>query len=144
MSPAAESTADSASRVTTPFGWLTAWEGLWIALMSQERARLMFYGVALLAGLVGGVGDVFINRWAKSTAGAGSLALGFALCNVALGLFTWLLQRGSLATSVIVYLVSGSLLTFAVSHFLLHEPVSRLRAAGIAVALVGVVMVEAG
>ncbi len=63
---------------------------------------------------------------------------------MALALFTWLLLRASLATSVIVYLVSGSLLTFAVSHFLIHEPVSRLRVAGITVALVGVVMVELG
>ncbi|MFO0607908.1 MAG: hypothetical protein U0324_32390 [Polyangiales bacterium] len=112
--------------------------------MSLERARLLFYGVALAAGLVGGVGDVFINRWAKGTAGLASLAAGFALCNAALALFTWMLLRASLASCVIIYLVAGSLLTFAVSHYLIHEPVSRLRVAGIAVALVGVVMVEAG
>ncbi len=112
--------------------------------MSLERARLLFYGVALTAGLVGGVGDVFINRWAKDTAGVASLVVGFALCNVALALFTWLLRRGSLASTVVVFLVANSLLTLAVSQLVLAEPLSRARWAGILVAIVGVVMVELG
>jgi drug/metabolite transporter (DMT)-like permease len=112
--------------------------------MSLDRARLLFYGVALAAGLVGGVGDVFINRWAKNTSGLGSLVLGFALCNGALALFTWLLRRGSLASTVVVFLVANSLLTLAVSQAVLAEPLSRMRWAGILVALVGVVILELG
>lgn len=112
--------------------------------MSLERERLLFYGVALTAGLVGGVGDVFINRWAKNTAGVASLAVGFGLCNAALALFTWLLRRASLASTVVVFLVANSLLTLAVSQLVLAEPLSRARWAGILVAIVGVVMVELG
>lgn len=112
--------------------------------MNGHGARLMFYGIALAAGLVGGVGDVFINRWAKNVAGLRSLVLGLLLCNVALGLFASLLRRGSLASCVVVFLVANSLLTLAVSQFVLAEPLSRMRWAGILVALVGVVMVELG
>jgi drug/metabolite transporter (DMT)-like permease len=112
--------------------------------MSFERTRTVFYLVALAAGLMGGVGDVYINRWAKNVGSLPSLALGFALCNGALALFTWLLRRGSLASTVVVFLVANTLLTLAVSQLVLAEPVSRMRWTGIFVAIVGVVMVELG
>lgn len=106
--------------------------------------RWTFYALSALAGFLGAVGDVFLNRWSKGTGGISSLVIGFALCNVALGSFVAMLRRATLASAVVVYLVAGCLLTIAVSQLYLHEPMSRVRSIGMIIALAGVVCMELG
>ena len=105
---------------------------------------MTYYCVAGAAGLIGGLGDIFLNQWAKSTGGAWALALGFALCNLALGGFVWMLRRAPLASAVIVYLVAGTALTYIASRFVINEQVSRQRLIGVVVALTGLAIAEAG
>jgi len=112
--------------------------------MEHERSRLAYYFAACASGLIGGIGDVFLNQWAKGTRGAGSLAVGFALCNVALAGFVWMLRRAPLASAVIVYLVAGTALTYIASRFVLNEQISRQRLFGVVVALTGLAIAEAG
>lgn len=37
--------------------------------MASEHSRLNYYAIARLAGLLGGVGDAFTNRWARQLSG---------------------------------------------------------------------------
>lgn len=112
--------------------------------MASEHSRLSYYAIAGLAGLLGGVGDAFINRWARQLSGLESLAIGFLFCNGALALFLPLVRQGTLASAVVVFQVANTLLALAISQMVFAESLSPQRWAGIAVAILGVILVELG
>lgn len=100
-----------------------------------------YLALAALAGLCAGVGDTFLSYWAK-TGRPEWFAGGLIVLNAALVIFAHLLRKGTLAQSVVLFIVGNVVVVALVSHFILHEPISPVRWACLSIAVVAVVAME--
>ena len=108
----------------------------------MDQARIAFYLLALGAGLMAGLGDTCLFQWTKSDGKVTWLLGGLVSWNISLAIFIAVLRRGVLAQSVIIYIVANCVVALGISYFALHETLSRQQWCGIAVALVGIIIME--
>lgn len=104
-----------------------------------DRVTLLL--LAAVAGVLGGAADVWLNVWVKSS-GWMNLVIGYLFWNLALALFVYLLKTSSLAEVVIWFLVANSAVVLGASKFYFVEDVSLRQWIGIALALIGVIIME--
>lgn len=103
----------------------------------------LLFATATTAGLVGAIGDGFLNYWAKGgQQSRGSFVLGILAWNVALVLFARLLTASALPRAVILFLVANAVSVSLISAFYFRERVGILQWVGMAIALAGIVVME--
>ncbi len=101
------------------------------------------YSIALFAGFVGAFGDALLNDWAKRpSASIATCLAGYAVWNVALLLFTWLLTSNALARAVVLFLVANSVAIACISIFYFREHFTLQQSIGMAIAVIGIVVME--
>lgn len=110
----------------------------------MDRARIVFYVLAISAGLIGGVGDALLNQWVKTGGKLWWLGGGYTCWLLALTLFVLMLKRGLLAHCVILFLLSNCVFVLIVSSLVFHEAISIQKWVGIILAIVAIVMMELG
>ena len=108
------------------------------------HAHLAFYALSILAGLVGGMGDVLLNKWAKTGGNVWWLGGGYACWLIALTLFVFMLKWGFLAHCVVLFLLANCLFVIAASNLVFHEPISAQKWCGIGLAITAIVVMELG
>jgi drug/metabolite transporter (DMT)-like permease len=107
--------------------------------------HIMFYVLAVIAGLVGGVGDGLLNRGAKHGGMFWWAFGGFACCNIALTLFFIMLSSGNyLSQSGAVFDVANGLVILCMGWFIFHEKLSLMSWFGIVVIFSGLMLTEIG
>lgn len=104
--------------------------------------RLIYLTIALVAGLFAGVGDIFLNYWAKSSNQTILLVWGVMLFNASVFMFAGLLRRGLLVESLVIYIVANVLFVTLFSYFILQEPMNSYRWFWLFTAVISVVAVE--
>jgi len=104
--------------------------------------RYAFLALAALAGLFAGAGDTLLNHWAKSESTPQWFFGGLLVLNIALVIFAYVLRSGTLAESVVLFIVANVLCVAIVSQFVLHESISASRWLCLSVALLAVVAME--
>lgn len=110
----------------------------------MDSTRILLYVLAVFAGLIGGVGDALLNKWAKLGGGVGYAIGGYSCWLIALTLFTAMLKRGLLAHCVILFLVANCLIVLLASVLLFHEQLSDQKWMGIVLAIAALIMIETG
>lgn len=109
------------------------------------RLNVKLYIIALAAGLIGAVGDAFLNHWVKrQNAGMVTFLMGLGAWNIALLLFSRLLTESSLARAVVLFLVANSLAVALLSLLYFREDVSPRQWLGMGIALTGIILMETG
>lgn len=105
-------------------------------------AKTYLYTLATIAGGLAGIGDSFLNKWAKNSADIWSLVVGFLILNISLVVFLLMLKRGYLEQSVILYIVANVLLVFFASFVVFKEPISIEKLFWVGITLFAVIMLE--
>mgnify|MGYP000536513406 CR=1 FL=1 len=98
--------------------------------------------LATVAGLFAGIGDTLLNHWAKSDGRPGWIISGMLVLNVALLIFAYVLKKGTLAESTVLFILTNVVFVAIVSRFVLHEAISPGRWVCLSVAIVAVAVME--
>lgn len=113
--------------------------------MTSLAKTANLYGLVLIAALLGALADGLVNYWAKhQRLNMVWLLSGLVAWNAALLMFTRVLATESLARAATLFLVANGVLATLISVGYFREDVSWQSLLGIAVALVGVALMEAG
>lgn len=105
--------------------------------------KVTFYVLAMTAGLVAGVGDALLNKWAKTSGGSFWWVFGGIACwNVALVGFLLLLARGLLAHAVVLFLLTNVVAVLLLSRYVFNEELSTQKWLGITLAVLAVILME--
>lgn len=83
-----------------------------------------------------------LNHWAKADGRPGWIAGGLLVLNASLIAFAYVLKKGTLAESVVLFIVANVLFVAIVSQFVLHEAISPARWLCLSVALAAVIVME--
>lgn len=111
----------------------------------MEYPRLVFYSLAIGAGLIGAVADCCINKWAKSGGTAWWVVVGIMFWNVALTLFIYLLKQGHhLSHCAALFAAANGALILLACWLVFRENLSALSWAGVGLIFIGVVVLELG
>lgn len=109
------------------------------------NVHVAFYSLILLAGVVWGVGDSFLNLWAKSDRTVAWLIGGLIVCNMSMGLFVYILSKGhSFAFTGVFFGVAYNVAILLISWRALHEAISPLSWLGLIIACTGIVIASIG
>ena len=108
------------------------------------KVPLVFYFLAVFAGLMAAVGDSLLKQWTKSESGWFFLFGGVVFWNISLMFFIMMLQRGMLAQSVVMYIILNCVFALLMSHFIFDEMLSTVQWSAIALAVFAVVLMEMG
>jgi multidrug transporter EmrE-like cation transporter len=100
--------------------------------------------MAIFAGVMAGIGDSFLNEWAKSGHTIDSLIAGVVYWNIALIFFVFMLKNGLFADSVVFFVVSNFLVSMVISQVLFHEQFTHLKGFGVVLALCSLVAMSLG
>lgn len=109
------------------------------------NTRWAFYGLLLLAGLTGGAGDILLAQWAKVNRPIW-MAAGLGVWGVCLVLFALLMRHGGRSLGVTFTLSAVVHMAVVLGWDLAMGETKATLAqwVGIALAVVGVVLIEAG
>lgn len=110
----------------------------------MDRAHICLYLLAMTSGLVGGVGDILLNHWAKISSKLGYLIGGYACWIVALMLFTAMLKKGMLADCVVLFLLANCAVALIAGPLLFHDHMSAQKWAGVVLAIFALVLMHTG
>jgi multidrug transporter EmrE-like cation transporter len=105
---------------------------------------LPFWGWLALSILFYAFGEFLSKKWAltPSISFASAVAVSYALCGLA-----WipLVQlKGSLALAGAIWLVSATVVTILLGVLIFHEPITRLQATGLVLAIAALLLLELG
>ena len=118
-----------------------------------EKATMSIYILAIFAGFLAAVGDSFLNVWAKTMPEtivflgmSKSVFLGGGLLfwNSSLVIFILMLQKGFLAQSVVLFIVSNCVFALVMSQLWFGEKLTLLQWVAIFMAIGAVVVMEVG
>lgn len=79
-----------------------------------------FYFLAVVVPVLGAGGDLLFKQWSIDNKPAG-LAIGWAMCNLALFFLVWALKKGTLANATMIYEVVSTLIILSASRFYFQE-----------------------
>lgn len=112
---------------------------------NEMNKQVLFYLLISLAGIVWGAGDFLLNHWAKAGVTVLWLIGGLLICNLAMGLFVYILARGySFAFSGVFFGVAYNTAILLICRTILHEDISSLSWAGLVIAFAGVAIASIG
>lgn len=123
------------------------------AVVVVEKVPMSIYFLAAFAGFLAALGDVLLNVWSKALPGAvifmgmeKSIFMfgGLVFWNSSLIIFVMMLQRGFLAQSVILFIVSNCVFALVMSQFWFDEKLTMLQWFAIVMAVGSVVVMEMG
>ena len=107
--------------------------------------RCMFYVLAVFSGLVGGVGDGLLNRWAKNGGTLWWIVGGYLCWNIALTVFFAMLKSGYyLSQSAAVFGAVNGCVILGLGWFAFREQLSPVGWAGVSIIFIGLVLTEIG
>lgn len=112
--------------------------------MELSYARLVLYAMALVAGLTGGLGDILLYKWAKGAGELKYIVSGFVCWAIALVFFAMMLKKGLLADCVILFLLANCAIALIAGPIIFHDPMSRQKWLGVALAITALVLIETG
>lgn len=108
----------------------------------MEIASINPYLLILSAGLVGAIGDSFLNQYADR-GGIGWLLGGYAIWILTASLFTFLLKGEVFAKGVILFLLANIIFAIIIGRFYLGEHFSGKQWLGIALGIIAVGLMRA-
>ena len=118
-----------------------------------EKVPMSIYLLAIFAGFLAAVGDGFLNMWTKAMpetvvflgmSKSVFLGGGLVFWNSSLVIFIMMLQRGFLAQSVVLFIVSNCVFALIMSQVWFGEKLTPLQWIAIFMAIGAVVVMEVG
>ena len=107
--------------------------------------RILFYALAISSGVLGGIADCLMNRYAKAGGGLGWMLSAYLCWNLAVTVFFLMLRSGySLAHSGAAFSVANDLPILLACWFVFREPLSATTWAGVGMMFAGLVVAEFG
>ena len=109
-----------------------------------KKVPITIYFLATLAGFMAAVADGFLNQWTKAGRAWLDMAGGFVFWNISLVIFIMMLQRGFLAQSVMLFIVSNCVFALLLSKFWFVEELSLVQWSGVGLAVFSLALMELG
>jgi multidrug transporter EmrE-like cation transporter len=113
--------------------------------VEPRTTPIFLYAFAILAGAIGGLGDILLNQWAKYGGSRWWVIGGYGCWNIALTIFLYILVKGYLLNqAAALFSAANGFAIITISWFAFREGLSLISWVGVGIVFLGLALIELG